>query len=227
MLTRRLAGATLAAAIALLPAAGNADPRDVFWAGVRRIGLVLESIGKLGEGDADAGAVWIADVAGGPPRAVTREGGYAWPVPDGRGAIVALRGGRVVRIDAASGATTSLADGPPLRKLVGVAADGTVLAVADGGPLGRPALIEADGKVVLLPEPAEREQRRDLGVLLSESRLYDGGRRLTVDRTPGTRGGFDVYLNGQNLSRCGGDACGQPALSPDGRHVVFIRAARQ
>jgi hypothetical protein len=227
MLTRPAGAALLACMLALLPTGVRGDPRDLFWAGIRRIGIVLESIVKLGEGGADSGAIWIAEPGGGPPRAVTTEAGYAWPVLNARGdTIFALRGERAVRIDAATGTASPLPAGPPLRKLVGATPDGTVLAIAVDGPFGRPALIASDGKIALLPAPEDEAQRRHLAVLLSESRVYDGGRRLTVDRSSRSRRGFDVFLDGRNVSDCGSDACGQPALSADGRRVVFIRDAR-
>jgi hypothetical protein len=130
-----------------------------------------------------------------------------------------------VHIDAGSGEVHLLAAAAGLRTLIGVAADGTILALSDQGALGRPTLVSPRGRVTELADPASRDERRNVAILGNESRAYAGGRTVIVDRS---EHGFDVFLlaGGQrrDLTSCGDDACGQPALSSDSRRLVYIRS---
>jgi hypothetical protein len=94
----------------------------------------------------------------------------------------------------------------------------------------------ASGRVTPLPyDAASDEQRRMVARIRSDERQYG---TTGVDTNAGSgRGssrslrGTDVYVrsgaaSARNVSTCDGASCGQPALSPDGRRVVFIKSAK-
>ena len=219
----------LAFALAMLPwmsgASGAEQPDSVFWQLFRQIGAVLVSVSSLGEGEARQGSIWLTELDNGRARQVVAEPIYSYPVLDPGGeTVIALRGGDIVRLDIATGQVGTLASDTRLRKLVGVAADGTILAVLEEGALGRPVMVSSAGTMSVMPAPETREERRNVALLSDESRAYSGDRTLVVDRS---EHGFDVYLitsgGRRNITTCGEDACGQPALSNDGKSVVYIR----
>jgi hypothetical protein len=219
---------TLAACLVIVLSSGGraAEPSvREFWQLLEQIGAVLVSVSSLGEGEVHEGAIWLTDLATGRRHAVAPEPIYAYPVLEADGALVALSNHNLVRIDGATGQARTIASDVHLRKLIGVAPDGTILALADEGALGRPALVSPSGEVSLSAAPDSRKERRDVAILNNESRAYVGDRGLIVDRSDH---GFDVFLmtagGRRNLTNCGTDACGQPALSNDGRQVVYIRS---
>ena len=116
------------------------------------------------------------------------------------------------------------------RKLLGVDPDdGTVIGLIDDDPFPRPALLGPDGKRTDLPPPSDDQERKEIGVLLQESRSYADGARLEVrDSERGGRG-RDVFLiereSERNLTDCGDDLCGQPARSIDGATFFYIRSS--
>jgi len=220
---------TLAACLVMvLSSGGRASEPSVreFWRLLEQVGAVLVSVSSLGEGEVREGAIWLTDLETGRRHEVAPDPIYAYPVLEPSGALVALSKHNLVRIDVATGQARMIASDVHLRKLIGVAPDGTILALADEGALGQPALVSPSGEVRLYAAPDSRKERRDVAILNNESRAYAGDRGLIVDRSDH---GFDVYLmttgGRQNLTDCGTDACGQPALSNDGRQVVYIRGA--
>jgi hypothetical protein len=195
-----------------------------FWRLLDQIGAVLVSVSSLGEGEVREGAIWLTDLDTGRRHEVAHDPIYTYPVLAPGGALVALSNHKLVRIDVATGQTRTIASDAHLRKLIGVAPDGTILALADEGALGRPALVSPSGEISVPAAPDSREERRDVAILNNESRAYSGNRGLIVDRSDQ---GFDVFLltpgGRQNLTDCGTDVCGQPALSNDGRQAAYIR----
>jgi hypothetical protein len=170
------------------------------------------------------------DLSTGAHRQVSNADDLSWPVfaRDGD-TVFALRGRQVVRLPMPAGGGVPLGPEADWRRLVGVDAEGDVLGFVAGRPRAQPALLTANGELLLLPQPEKEEERVHVSMLMQENLAYDDGRQLTVTRSRRGGRGYDVNLvNGnsvQNLSDCGDDVCGQPSLSPDGRHVLYVRAA--
>jgi hypothetical protein len=193
----------------------------------------FEYVGALGEGRAETGQVWIAELNGGRSKAAARPlgsfTGLSWPVFGPGADVYALEDRQIVRVDR-DGQKTVLANSRAAWiKLVGVNADGSVLGLAGEPPFGRIAIWQPDGRLTLGAPPATAEERKRQAVLMQESRAYRDGRSLVLRYSQRGRG-LDVFLEAPgaaavNLSDCGDDACGQPSLSPDGSRVAWIRSA--
>src|SRR5258705_154656 len=130
--------------------------------------------------------------------------------------------------------STGLAAALVLSMPAGANADALVLlldAPQSGSPLG--VLSLKSGRVTPLPyDAASEEQRRMLAQVRGQEREY--GTTMVYTKTESRRGlsrslqWTDVYIRRgtaapRNLSACDGVNCVQPALSPDGRGVVFIK----
>ena len=203
---------------------------------LRVSGLTASPAEMRGPGDEpDPGDIWVAS-PGSAPAALTSGGGYRSPVFSPDGSVFALRGDAVVRVAPGSVATLQKVSGA--LKLVGFDgrnADEIVVLLDSGGagsPLG--VLSLKTGKMVPLPYDAKSDgERRMLVQIRGQERVY-GGTSVYV-KTESKRGmtraieWTDVYLRRgnqppQNVSACDGVSCGQPALSPDGRRVAFVKA---
>jgi hypothetical protein len=187
--------------------------------------------------EVDAGDVWVVPADGGTPVALTTGGGYRSPIfaPAG-GGIVALRGDTLVRILARGGSATPVQRAPGILKLVGF--DGgnadEIVVLLEGGaaPLG--VLSVKSGKVTALAYDARSDpERRMLAQVRGQERTY--GDASVYVRTEAKRGlsrtieWTDVHFRRgnappRNVSACDGATCGQPALSPDGRQIAFVKA---
>lgn len=216
-------------------ATAQAKPSDrvsaTFWGSVvDQLKHTLKNIGSLGEGAANRGRIFVADPSRPRPEArpLSVDGDLSWPVMAPNGTVYVLREGKLGRLN---GAGRFVPVGPQQQrwmKLIGVGSDGTVLGLLTAPPFGRPAMF-SKGALEVGPAPATPELRRQHGVLIQESREYDGGRQLRVARSERGGRGFDVYyystvrLGRVNVSDCGDDQCGQPSLSPDGSKILFIR----
>ena len=206
-----------------------------FWTVVvDHLKATFEFIGSLNESEVVRGRIWIAEIDGvtllGRSRLVGTLENLSWAVlgPDGQ-TVYALKGRQLVRLKEDSATVTPVGGEVDWRKLLGVGAEGTVLGFVVEGPFGRPAVMSPEGHLSLAPPPQGAEDRKRHAALLPDSRAYTDGRRLVV--RPSERGGrgLDVFIerDGQpatNLSDCGDDYCGQPSLSPDGRHVLWVRS---
>jgi hypothetical protein len=183
------------------------------------------------------GSLWIADLTQHTTSALTSEERYRSPVYAPDGTLYALSGDSVVRV--ASGAPTGVVPAPAeAAKLVGFdpATPGEVVvllgATSAGPPLRRVSL--STGTVTPLPyDPTSRESRRLLAQIRSDVRVYGETTVYTRSETKrglaGLREWTDVYLDRGsempvNVSGCDGRDCVQPALSPDGRRVVYVKA---
>lgn len=201
-----------------------------FWGGVRALNILVQNIATL-SGGAERGEVWISNLQTETRSRVGTAQDLAWPVlaPDGA-TVFALRAGRLLRIDGA-GAEVPVGTEANWRKLLGVTPEGIVLGLVAGSSRARPAATGTGGVVSILPEPETEETWSRVAILLQENRAYEGGKELVVRRS--TRGGrgFDVFLladgRTQNISDCGDSACGQPSLSSDGTHVLYVRSSRR
>ncbi|TCL67175.1 hypothetical protein [Rhizobium sp. BK251] len=194
--------------------------------------MVLDSIGSLGGGSTDGGELWTADLdPEGRPSELRRVGDLddvSWPVIGADGtSYLALRGGKVVRLDADGAVVAVLAEVDDWRKLFGERSDGSILGLIRRDGEMRPALLVADGTVEVGPAPSTDEEKRALARLTQDARAYSDGRVMTVDRSARGGRGFDVFLKAQgsvvNLTDCGDDYCGQASLAPGKRRLVFVR----
>ena len=185
------------------------------------------------------GNIWIVPTDRGTPKALTLDGGYTSPIFSTDGRVYALKGDTLVRLPQETGAGVAVHKVPRALKLVGfdsANADELVVlldAPQNSSPLGVVSL--RSGGVTPLPvDPASDEQRRMLAQIRGQERLY--GRTSVYTRTE-RRGGVarnqewsDVFIRAgdaapRNVSACNGVDCVQPALSPDGRSIVFIKTA--
>lgn len=233
------------ALIVLILAAGQqakppARPREPLLTKLLRIsGLTAAPSQMKGPADDTAvGNVWMVSVDRAAARALTTDGGYRSPVflPNSS-MLLALRGNAIVRLGS-TGATAS-----PLRmkvgvaKLVGVDSEDpsavVVLLVTpkDGSPLASVSL--QDGTATALPfAAADESQQRMLAQIRGQERTYQ---ETTVYTKTETKSGLtrpiewiDVFVKRgaappQNVSACDGANCVQPALSPDGQSVAFVK----
>ncbi len=140
--------------------------------------------------------------------------------------MFALKGKQPVQVRTSGQQDMDFGPQATWRKLVGVAPDGTILGLIAQPASVRPALLTVDGRLSILPEPSTDEEKERISALLKEDRRYTEG-LMEVSRSKRGGRGFDVlYTIGQqtlNVSDCGDDLCGQPSLSPDGQHVLYVR----
>jgi hypothetical protein len=190
--------------------------------------------------DLENGDVWLANLTDRTRLRVTRAGGYRSPVfAAGDRGILALKRGALVSIPVTGGEGTTLHALTGASKLVGVSPERPqeVLALfegPDGAPwLGFVAL--PSGQVTRVPhDRSSREHRAMIAHVEDWQRVYgDTSVYVKTDSKQGLTGAVewtDVYVKRQeepeNVSQCDGVNCGQPSLSHDGRHVVFVKAAR-
>jgi hypothetical protein len=216
--------------------ATQAMPSDrvapAFWRTVvGQLKHTLKNIGSLGEGGATQGRIFVALLGTQAQTAhpLSADSDLSWPVMAPDGTVYALRVGRLGRLGPSGKFIPVGSKQERWMKLIGVGSDGSVLGLMTAPPFGRPAML-VNGRVEVGAAPTTAELRRQHGVLIQESREYDGGRRLQVARSERGGRGFDVYysrapLSRVNVSDCGNDLCGQPSLSADGSKILFIRLA--
>jgi hypothetical protein len=188
----------------------------------------------------EPGNIWMASADSGTSKALTTDGGYTSPIfsPDGR--VYALKAGTLVRLPQETGAGVAVHKVPGAVKLVGF--DGTnaddLVLLLDASPGRSPlgVLSLKSGRVTALPYDAtSEEQRRMLAQIRGQERKY--GTSSVYTKAESRRGlsrslqWTDVYIRRgttapRNISKCDGVRCVQPALSPEGRAVAFIKVQR-
>ena len=191
-------------------------------------------------GAANPGNIWVVPADRGAPKALTLDGGYTSPIfsPDGR--VYALKGDTLVRLPQETGAGVAVHKVPRAVKLVGFDASNAdeLVVLIEAGPGSSPlaSVSLRSGRVTpLAVDPASEAQQRMLAQIRAQERTYGttsvstrAQRRRSASRTTVWS---DVYVrsgNGaaRNASACNGVHCGEPALSPDGRSIVFIKAGK-
>jgi hypothetical protein len=208
---------------------------------LRIAGLTAAPSQLRGPGDAVvSGNIWVAPADRGAAKALTLDGGYTSPIFSTDGRVYALKGDTVVRLPQETGPGVAVHKVPRALKLVGFDASKpdelVVLLDAPAGSSPLAVLSLGGGRVTPLPvDPSSEEQRRMLAQIRGQERSY--GTTSVYTRAEQRRGmarpveWTDVYIRTgaappRNVSGCNGVPCTQPALSPDGRSVVFIKVAR-
>jgi hypothetical protein len=184
------------------------------------------------------GDLWISDLAGRTTTPLTTDGGYTSPIFAKDGGIYALKGMAIVRVSPQGKNLVEVQRVTGVAKLVGFEDAGDDLIVLleparAGSPLGVVSL--KSGKVTVLPYHADSEtERRMLAQVRGQERVYgDTAVYTKVETKSGlsrTLEWTDVYVKRgsetpRNVSLCDGVMCIQPALSPDGRAVVYVKTA--
>jgi hypothetical protein len=221
------------------PSQQQQKPKESFWQKVLRITGIsaMPPTTKGPPGDLIGGDLWLTSLDGASRLRLTRDGGYRSPVfsADG-GAVLALHAGIVVRVSTAGFLDTPepLFQVPGVVRLVGSDPEAPEQVVV----LSRPAAGTTDLGILDLADRKIRSLRTEAPAAEYQNALAELGRwdrTWQTGESPGAarlevrpvNGGFDVfYLNETspvNVSHCNGDRCGQLALSPDGRWVVYVR----
>lgn len=234
-MTRLIRIATIGLALALPTAAAAESLVEKL---LRVSGLTASPAQMRNPGEeVDAGDVWTVPADGGTPVARTTGGGYRSPIfAPADGSIVALRGDTLVRIPAGGGSAVPVQRAPGILKLVGFDTGNAdeIVVLLDGGTAPVGVLSVKSGKVTPLPYDAKSNaERRMLAQVRGQERTY--GDASVYVRTESKRGlsrtieWTDVHFRRgnappRNVSACDGANCGQPALSPDGRRIAFVKA---
>jgi len=214
--------------------------KESFWQKILRITGIsaMPSTSKGLPGEAAGGDLWVATADGASRLRLTRDGGYQSPVfdPDG-GAVLALHQGTLVRVS-----TAGFLDPEPLFAVPGVVrligidreAPGQVVVLTRTaeGAIDLGLLDLADRQVHSLGTGGKAAEVQDaIAKLARWDRIWEVGEppHLVSLKVHTGGKGSDVLCQGDgaaavDVSHCAGDRCGQPALSADGRKVVYVRA---
>jgi len=228
----KLAAIALLGSILSWPAAAAAD--SLIDRLLRIAGLTAAPTQMRGPGDSVTdGNLWIA-ARGGTPAPLTSGGGYRSPVFEPDGSVLALKGNALLRIAPQGGGGAPVHTTVGVLKLVGFDSGNAdeLFVLLDGGfsPLG--VLSMKSGKITPLPYDGKSDAQREmLAQIRGQDRVY--GNTLVYLKTETKQGlsrkteWTDVYVKrgdaaAQNVSRCDGVSCGQPAMSADGQRIAFV-----
>jgi hypothetical protein len=217
-----------------------APPREPLLTKLLRIaGLTAAPSQMRGPADdAAVGNIWMVSIDRRDARALTTDGGYRSPIflPNSS-TLLALRGNAIVRLGSTGGNTSPLRMKVGVAKLAGVDSEdpsAVVVLLATpraGSPLASVSLLDATATALPF-DAADASQQRVLAQIRGQERTYQ---ETTVYTRTETKSGLtrpiewiDVFVKRgaappQNVSGCDGVNCVQPALSPDGHSVVFVK----
>ena len=210
------------------------DKKGFFEAIAEQLKITFEAIGSLGNGELDAGALWIVDLDdsgnASNARKIDTDRKLSWPVvTTDKSTFYAIDEGSIVQLSEQNSTVATFEASLHWEKLLGVTQDGIVLGLIRQEGETKPAAVTAGGELRLSEGALTDEEQRRIAILMQEARAYQGDRKLSVDRASRGRG-FDVFLetNGNvvNLSDCGEDSCGQGSLAQDFLIAVFVRKSR-
>jgi hypothetical protein len=211
-------------------------PKETVWHKVLRItGISAMPSTAKGPPESTDGDLWLATADGQSRLRLTRDGGYQSPIfGEGGDTVLALREGKLMRV-----ATSGIAEPEPLFAVPGVTrlvganreAPGQIIVLTTGGS-GLGLLDLTDRKVhSLLPTASPTEVKAALAKLARWDRTWhlgDPSREVSLLVRPTGRSANVFYQTAGatpiDISHCEEDRCGQPALSADGRKVVFVRS---
>jgi hypothetical protein len=224
------------------PAAPQKSPADAHESLAAKlldfIGIPADSGALRGLDDGSkSGEVWLVDIASGKSQQLTRTAGFRSPIFCGGTAVLALRGGDVVRVSGAADAPRKLAVVKAATKLLGCSASDPdkvlLLTTAPTGGDQLSVLSLRTSQLSFLPfDPLSPKDGELMGYLHGSDRAYAAGalyvQRHDQESSAGVVGWQDVFFqsgssDSANVSRCDASDCGQPSLSPDMRRVVFIK----
>lgn len=228
--------AILLALVLLAPGVAAADASALLRRLLAIAGLTAAP-GQMRSEEVEPGSIWLATVDTGALRQLTPGGGYLSPVfaPDGR-SILALKGGVVVAIPLYGGPPRPIRAVNGALKIVGFDSLDPQLLLLLLNRVDAPlvSLSLADGSVQVLPiDRSSSDLQRLLGTIRNQDRVYGTTRvYLRIERKEGLLRPVewtDIHIASgsapaRNISQCDGFNCTQPALSPDGRYVAFIRS---
>ena len=218
-------------------------PTETFWQKTLRIlGISVTPSALKGDDDSLIGDVWLVDLQTKSPLRLTRVGGYRSPlVLSDEQTALALKGETIYEIPLDGGAAKDRFTIKGIVKLAAVEVETRKHVLLLREDEARQMVVEllslADGKRTAWPyDPASKEDKQMLAYLRSWERSYDSGRFTLYTQSESKTAPddsriewHDVYLKKAglepvNLSRCEPVNCGQPALSPNARYVVYIKA---
>ena len=224
-----------------LSAIGAAHASDFFSQVASFLGISATPSQMKAPDAANAGNVWIVEVAGNERSQLTADGGYSWPVFDPHGArILALQKEDVYEIPFAGGPVHRLTSVEGIVKLVGFDRERPdqvlVVRAAPGSEIA--VLSLTTGALTPVPyDPQSSADRLMLAHLRGEERSYGDTqlylrRQSRTDVTGATLEWTDVFIKEpdqrpRNISLCDGADCSQPSLSADGKTAAFVRTPRR
>jgi hypothetical protein len=227
-------------AVAVLSAVPASAAESLVQKLLRIAGLTASPSQMRSPGEAEPGNVWIADLDRHTTKALTTDGKYRSPVfPRANNYLYALEGETIVRLALPSGSRAAATRVPGAIKLVGF--DGQqpneMVVLVEPSGAGSPLVSVSlkTGSITPLPhDPKSADEREMLALVRATDRTYGDIRVYT--KTESKRGlsrnleWTDVYIvRGSaaplNVSACDGVNCSEPALSPDGQRVAFIKSA--
>lgn len=215
--------------------------KQSFWQRLLRFAGIsaTPSAQKAPDDGATAGDIWLVRVNSSDKLRLTNDGGYRSPIfLTGDKSILALKGNDVVKLALTGGSPNRLFNLKGAVKLVGLNMDdpNSILILLED-PDRHPALgllsLKSGQVTEMSPEGDDREFRRALAHAQGWERVYGTAKVYVKTEVKNDLAGSlewsDVYLKHsetepKNLSQCDGINCGQPSLSQDGRHVVYIKA---
>lgn len=230
---------TMQILFALALAVPAAVPTESLLNRLLRISGLTAAPGQLRDPGDKTGNIWIADIDRRTVRALTTEGGYRTPVfsPSGD-AVYALQQEVLVWMPVQGGKPVAVRKMAGAVKLVGFDSKSSDEAIVlletkdNSSPLA--VVSVKSGAITPLPFDAEsKDEQRVLGQIRGQHRVY--GDTILYTQTESKRGlsraieWTDIYLRRgnaapQNISACDGVSCVQPALSPDGQRVAFVKS---